>query len=156
MFFLLLVLPLDLLFNSANSFLYYDNNIKLMIILFQDTIQILSIFGLAIYFSSTFVFQAGLIGYLLKRFSYSIFIILLYLILSILYHFFSLKDSYLLLNNNNKELKITITTILFLLQRIVAIFYYFSYKRTILMLSDPKYHSESEWLFKKIGKCILN
>ncbi|KAL7077569.1 hypothetical protein ACQ4LE_003443 [Meloidogyne hapla] len=157
MLFLLLALPLDLLFNAANSLLYHDSNVQLMLILLQDTLQVLAILGLAIRFSSTFVFQAGLIGHLLRRFSASIIVAFLYLALSIIYHFFSLKENWLSKENKNKEYIgwQKSTTFLFLLQRTVAIFYYFFYKRTVLMLSDSKYHSESEWLLRKIGKRIV-
>nr|CAD2207643.1 unnamed protein product [Meloidogyne enterolobii] len=158
MLFLLLALPLDLLFNAANSLLYYDNNVQLMLILLQDTLQVLAILGLAIRFSSTFVFQAGLIGHLLRRFSCSIIVAFLYLALSIIYHFFSLKENWLSKENTKDKEYFgwkTPKTFLFLLQRTVAIFYYFFYKKTVLMLSDPKYHSESEWLLRKIGKRIV-
>jgi len=39
---------------------------------------------------------------------------------------------------------------LFLLQKIAAVFHYFFYKRTILILSDSKFHRDSEWLHEKI------
>jgi hypothetical protein len=58
----------------------------------QDTLQVLALLGLAVRFSSTFAFQAGLIGHLLRRFSATILCSLLYLGLSILLHFVSLRD----------------------------------------------------------------
>lgn len=52
----------------------------------------LAILALAIRFSSTFVFQAGLIGHLLRRFSAAILVAFLYLALSILLHFLAYRE----------------------------------------------------------------
>jgi hypothetical protein len=53
---------------------------------------VLAILGLAVLFTSTFAFQVGLIGHLLRQFSATILVALLCLVLSILLHFFSLRD----------------------------------------------------------------
>jgi hypothetical protein len=136
---------------------------------------VLAILGLAVRFTSTFAFQVGLIGHLLRQFSATILVALLCLVLSILLHFFSLRDRW---SSQEEEETVaahrsyqswqTGVTILFVLQRtgeccrmrrfmrafipLVSALHYFLYKRTIMTLTDPKYHRESEWLLQKIGK----
>ncbi|KAL3077324.1 hypothetical protein niasHS_013313 [Heterodera schachtii] len=135
----LLIAPLvDLCFNAASVLLFPDNDIQLTHFLLQDTVLVLSIIGLAIRFSSTFVFQAGLIGHLLRRFSVSIIFSLLYLVLSISLHIFSLREKWG--KKSYHYASPLFVAVLFMFQRTISMLHYFLYKRTILMLSEPKYH----------------
>ncbi|KAI6184342.1 hypothetical protein M3Y97_00585900 [Aphelenchoides bicaudatus] len=136
----------DLCFNTASTVLFSDSTAQLMIYILQDTCIILCIIVMLITFSSTFVFQAGLISVLVKQFAPSLIISFIYLALSITLHVISLKDRW----EVKKYVWPTYLTIIYVLQRIVALPYYFLYKRTSFLLSDPKYHSDSDWLREKI------
>uniref|UniRef100_A0AAF5Q5C1 Transmembrane protein 138 n=1 Tax=Wuchereria bancrofti TaxID=6293 RepID=A0AAF5Q5C1_WUCBA len=58
----------------------------------QDALIVLSIIIILIAFSSTFVFQAGLITLLLKKFASTIILSLIYLALSALLHFYDMVE----------------------------------------------------------------
>uniref|UniRef100_A0A183I632 Transmembrane protein 138 n=1 Tax=Onchocerca flexuosa TaxID=387005 RepID=A0A183I632_9BILA len=62
----------------------------------QDTLIVLSIIVILIAFSSTFVFQAGLITLLLSKFASTIILSSVYLALSILYHFYDMQQYYII------------------------------------------------------------
>ncbi|KAH7727028.1 hypothetical protein AAVH_05252 [Aphelenchoides avenae] len=137
----------DLGFNVATTLLYQRNNTQLLLFILQDTLIVMSIIALFITFSSTFVFQAGLIGVLLKKFSPAIFISFSYLALSIALHVVSLKDRW---DSERRYIWPIYITVLYVLQRTGAAIHYFTYKRTVFFLGDPKYHRDSEWLREKI------
>ncbi|KAI1708520.1 transmembrane protein domain-containing protein [Ditylenchus destructor] len=144
----LFILLLDMGFNTASTILFQQNTVQLLLFILQDTLVVMAIIVMIIMFSSTFVFQAGLIPVLLKKFSATIFICLAYLFISIAYHVFSLKERW----GSNTYIWPTYITVLYVLQRTAAIFYYFLYKRTILLISEPKLHYDSDWLREKVRK----
>ncbi|VDN92787.1 unnamed protein product [Brugia pahangi] len=141
------MLLLDLTFNILDILLKTDNTIQLMLHLLQDALIVLSIIIILIAFSSTFVFQAGLITLLLKKFASTIILSLIYLLLSVLLHFYDMRQRWTTTNQSKWSLTFFI---LYILQRITAILYYFTFKRTILLLSNPKYHHDSEWIREQI------
>uniref|UniRef100_A0A914UGG2 Transmembrane protein 138 n=1 Tax=Plectus sambesii TaxID=2011161 RepID=A0A914UGG2_9BILA len=100
-------------------------------------------------FSSTYVFQAGLISVLVSKFQMTIYISTIYLALSIVYHFWSLRLNWEreLVHLWNPGL-----TAVFVLQRTCAVLYYYFYKRTALMLGDPRYYQDSPWLRQQLDK----
>ncbi|EFO15186.1 hypothetical protein LOAG_13326 [Loa loa] len=138
---------LDLTFNTLDILISTDSTIQLMLHLLQDALILLSIIIILIAFSSTFVFQAGLIVLLLSKFASTIILSLIYLTLSILLHFYDMRQRWLVEDQNKWS---TITFTLYILQRTAAILYYFTCKRTILLLSNPKYHHDSEWIREQI------
>lgn len=48
-----------------------------------------------------------------------------------------------------RKLNINVKEIHFIL---AAILYYFAHKRTILLLSNPKYHHDSEWIREQMRR----
>ncbi|CAJ0608542.1 unnamed protein product [Cylicocyclus nassatus] len=144
----ILMLVTDIAFNAAAVLLFGNSIVLLMMYILQNTLILVSIIVLVIAFSSTFVFQAGLIFLLVRRFSYALVAALVYLVVSIALHYTSLNvrwesptspislDPYIL--------------ILYIAHKFLAVLYYSTYKRAALLLSDPKYHGDSEWLRTKI------
>jgi hypothetical protein len=139
----ILMIFLDLSFNTAATILYNDNNAQLMIFILQDTAIVLSIIILLITFSSTFVFQAGLISILVKRFSPSIIVSTIYLFLCITLHVTSLRDRW---GTTERYIWPISITVIYVIQRITAIIHYFLFKRAVLFISDPRYHYDTQWL----------
>uniref|UniRef100_A0AC35FQG3 Transmembrane protein 138 n=1 Tax=Panagrolaimus sp. PS1159 TaxID=55785 RepID=A0AC35FQG3_9BILA len=86
-----------------------------MLFILQDTAIVLSIIILLITFSSTFVFQAGLISILVKRFSQSIIVSTIYLFLSITLHVTSLRDRW---GTTERYIWPISITVLYVIQRI--------------------------------------
>lgn len=99
-----IIICLDFCFNAVSSIFFRDNTTQLMIFMLvlnyinkiinlfslQDTLIVLGIIVTAIMFSSTYIFQAGLISVLLQNFFATFLIMLIYLLLSIILHVFSL------------------------------------------------------------------
>ncbi|TMS35532.1 hypothetical protein L596_002916 [Steinernema carpocapsae] len=138
---------LDVGFNTAAIVLSRYHSILLMLYILQDTNILMALIVMLISFSSTFIFQAGLISLLLKRFTPSIIVSLLYLIFTVAFHIISLRGDETLRNTNVWNIGVMVLNVL---QKLSGILFYFFYKRTCLLLSDPRYHHDSAWLRSKI------
>uniref|UniRef100_A0AC35U6M8 Transmembrane protein 138 n=1 Tax=Rhabditophanes sp. KR3021 TaxID=114890 RepID=A0AC35U6M8_9BILA len=86
------IIILDMLLNALTIIFFHHPTILLMLYILQDVGTIMSIIVLVISFSSTFVFQAGLISYLIIKFRSTIIICFLYLTISVAFHSFSLAS----------------------------------------------------------------
>ncbi|VDL77511.1 unnamed protein product [Nippostrongylus brasiliensis] len=93
----LTMLVVDLVFNAATVLLFGNSIVLLMIHILQDTLILLSVIVLVIAFSSTFVFQAGLIFLLFRRFAPAIVAAFVYLATSVGLHYITLVSSPFLL-----------------------------------------------------------
>ncbi|PIO60840.1 hypothetical protein TELCIR_17654 [Teladorsagia circumcincta] len=76
----------DVAFNAASVLLFGNSIVLLMMYILQDTLILLSVIVLIITFSSTFVFQAGLIFLLFRRFASTLISAFVYLGVSITLH----------------------------------------------------------------------
>uniref|UniRef100_A0A0N5AIR7 Transmembrane protein 138 n=1 Tax=Syphacia muris TaxID=451379 RepID=A0A0N5AIR7_9BILA len=130
-YFLLLLLQLallviDLTVTSFATLYIRQYTVLLMTFILQDTSIITCIVVLSISLSSTYVFQAGLILTPTKKFLPTIAFSILYLVTTIALQWIIMVNILVL---NNLE----------------SVFFCFFYKRTALLLSDPKYYMNSEW-----------
>lgn len=103
----------DLCFNTASTILFNDDTAKLMLFILQDTIILMCIIIMLITFSSTYVFQAGLINLLVQQFAPTLIVSFLYLALSITLHVVSLKDRW----GSKSYLWPNYLTVIYVLQR---------------------------------------
>ncbi|GMR36617.1 hypothetical protein PMAYCL1PPCAC_06812, partial [Pristionchus mayeri] len=145
--FQMLMLLIDLIFNTVTILLFQHSTILLTLYILQDTCLILSLILLVITFSSTFVFQAGLISLLVFRFAHTIVVSLIYLALCITLHVYSLKLRW---GSEGIHVWNYWIGLLFVLQKILAALYYGGVKRTALNLSDPRLRADSKWLHNKV------
>ncbi|GMS84894.1 hypothetical protein PENTCL1PPCAC_7069, partial [Pristionchus entomophagus] len=146
--FQMLMLLMDLIFNTLSILLFQYNTTLLTLYILQDTCLVLSLIILVITFSSTFVFQAGLISLLISRFSHAIFLSLIYLSVCITLHVYSLR-----LRWYSEDTHIWNYWFggLFVIQKILGAVYYTAVKRTALInLSDPRLRADSKWLHNKV------
>ncbi|XP_074087456.1 transmembrane protein 138 isoform X3 [Macrotis lagotis] len=97
-------------------------------------------------FFNTFVFQAGLVSLLFRKFKGTIILTAVYLALSIPLHVWVLnlrwKSSQLFIWTDGLQA-------LFVFQRLAAVFYCYFYKRTAIRLGDPRFYQDSLWLRKE-------
>ncbi|KAK0395831.1 hypothetical protein QR680_001455 [Steinernema hermaphroditum] len=140
---------LDIGFNTAEIVLSQHSSVLLMLYILQDTNILMTLIFLLISFSSTFVFQAGLISLLLKRFTPTISVSLLYLALTVAFHILSLRFDNDLAKSNVWNVGIMVLSVV---QKLCGLLFYFFFKRTCLLLSDPRYHQDSVWLRSKIQR----
>ncbi|KAK6733993.1 hypothetical protein RB195_017641 [Necator americanus] len=144
----MLMLVVDILFNVAAVLLFGNSIVLLMMYILQDTLILVAVIVLVIAFSSTFVFQAGLIFLLVRRFSYALVSALFYLAISIAMHYISMDTRWE--TPTSSMFSTSYILILYTAHKFCAVIYYSTYKRAALLLADPKYHGDSEWLRAKI------
>ncbi|XP_046392793.1 transmembrane protein 138 [Ischnura elegans] len=141
--FQLALMLVDILINAFSDFFRNDNVVILVIYIVQDFCLVFSLISIFLNFFSTFIFQAGLIGLLLVRFRETITVCIVYLILTISLHIWSLTLRW---NYSRQPLWTNALLTLFVIQRFTAAIYYFCYKRTVLRISDPRYYEDSNWI----------
>ncbi|KAF8363592.1 tmem-138 [Pristionchus pacificus] len=145
--FQMLMLLIDLIFNTLSILFFQHNTVLLTLYILQDTCLVLSLILLVITFSSTFVFQAGLISLLISRFAHTILISFFYLALCITVHVYSLRLRW---DSDGVHVWNYWIGALFVIQKIFAALYYGTVKRSALNLSDPRLRADSKWLHNKV------
>uniref|UniRef100_A0AAF5CYV9 Transmembrane protein 138 n=1 Tax=Strongyloides stercoralis TaxID=6248 RepID=A0AAF5CYV9_STRER len=113
----------------------------------QNVCTVMSIIVLVISLVSTFIFQAGLIKYLIIKFRNVIIISIIYLIVSITTHTITLKSRWY---SKGKFVWSYELVALYVIHRVTAILYYYNYKKAALVLGDPKFYNDNNWLRDKI------
>lgn len=145
--FQLLLLFVDIFCNSF-TILFGNNTVVLLVLyMIQDIGLIFSIILLFVVFFSTFAFKAGLISILIKKFAATLIIGLLYLLLTVSYHIWNLVVRWERPNEYhwNDGLQAV-----YVLQKLLAVVFYYFYKRAALRLGDNKYYDDSTWLRKHL------
>ena len=143
----LLMILIDLLCNCLNVLLGNQQVTILIILIIQDSCLIFSLILLFLIFFNTYAFKAGLLVLLIKNFSGTIFILLIYLALTFTYQVW-----YLILRWDHKDEYIWSGGLqaIYVFQKIFAILHYYLYKRAAFTLSDGKYYHNSEWVKKQL------
>ncbi|XP_068111303.1 transmembrane protein 138-like [Hyperolius riggenbachi] len=138
-----LLLLYDLFVNSFSELLQSAPVIQLVLFILQGVGILFAVIVLYFMLFNTFVFQAGLLGLLWQRFRATVLFCALHLALSVALHVW-------LMNLRWKTENVFIWSdgllALFVLQRVVAVFYFYFYKRTALSLGDSCYYHDSQWL----------
>lgn len=135
-FFLLIA---DILINSFSDFCRHNTVVLLILFIIQDVSLIFSLIAFFINFFSTLVFQAGFLGFIFRRFRVTIVVCGLYVTLTIGLHMWLITSQWYhqtLLNLPGELLA------LYFSQRILAVFYYYFYKRTVLRIGDPRFYED--------------
>lgn len=154
----------DLVFNSIGVFLKERKSITFLFFL-QDAFLILSLASLVYSCYSTYIYQAGLTEIINRQFRGPVLITLVYIILSISLHVCSVFNV-----QQEGVWPKTITT-LFVIQKLCKkiqqlprhiysdiafvsgcpINFYF-FKRSILIISDPRYYENFEWINEQLRR----
>jgi len=137
----------DVLCNCLSVLLGNQQVTLLIILIIQDSCLIFSLILLFLVFFNTYAFKAGLLGLLIKNFRGTIFVLLSYFLLTVIYQVWSLilrwdhKDEYIW----NGGLQAV-----YVFQKLCAVLHYYLYKRAALTLSNSKYYHNSEWVKKQL------
>ncbi|XP_071503468.1 transmembrane protein 138-like [Diadema setosum] len=145
-YFLLFV---DLFVNAFCDLLRLDNVTQLVLFIIQDISQIFATIVMFLMFFNTYVFQAGLVGYLITKFKFTIAILFLYFMLCVGLHIWTVTLRW---NNVDAYIWHNGYQALYVFQRVGAVFYYYYYKRTALRLGDPRFYRDSPWLREQFDK----
>ncbi|XP_071943391.1 transmembrane protein 138-like [Antedon mediterranea] len=147
-YFLLFV---DLCVNAFADLIREDKVAQLVLFIVQDICLIFATIVIFLMFFNTYVFQAGLVGFLVRKFKSTIIILFIYFMLCLGLHLWTV-----LLRWSRPNLYIWENrpgyTALYSLQRIGAVLYYYFYKRTALRLGDPRFYRDSDWLRQEFQK----
>ena len=142
-------LSVDLLCNAASIVLGTRYPlIFLILVLIQDFGLILAAIFIFLTFFNTYAFKAGLLSLLLRKFSVSLVVSLFYFVVTLSYHTWRLELQWKepRLHTWNEGLQT-----LYVLQRLLALVYYYTYKRAAMRLGDSKYYEDSNWLRKHLS-----
>ncbi|KAK6644748.1 hypothetical protein RUM43_001021 [Polyplax serrata] len=143
-----LLIIADILLNALSEFARPKPELQLVTFVFQDVFIVISLTVTLISFFSTYVFQAGLVELLFDRFRLAILISVFYLIVTIVLH------AWLLTVRWNHPLQFNWSDSLssyFIFQRMFSPVYYYSTKRAILRISDPRFYQNLEWISRKVS-----
>ncbi|XP_077423748.1 transmembrane protein 138 [Vanacampus margaritifer] len=139
----LTLLAFDLFVNSFSELLRGAAVIQLVLFVIQDIAILFNVIIVLLMMFNTYVFQVGLVSLLLERFRALLFFSALYLTLSICFHSWVLNLRW---KASNSFVWTDGLQALFVFQRIVAVLYYYLYKRTAEYMGDPRLYVDSLWL----------
>lgn len=144
----LLLLTVDVLCNSFTILFGSNTAVLLVLYLVQDIALLFSTILLFVSFFRTLVFKAGLIGILVQKFAATLIIGLVYLSLTIAFHVWNLVVRW---ERPNEYLWTSGLQAVYALQKLLAVVFYYFYKRAALRLGDDKYYEDSTWLRKHLN-----
>jgi hypothetical protein len=144
-----LLLLVDLGFNAFAILARHQPVVLLVLCIIQDICILFAVIVIFLLFFNTYIFQAGLVNILIAKFKTPILIVLVYLGLTIGLHVWGLTTLW----NNPLVLIFTPGYVaLYVIQRTFAVLYYYTYKRTALRLSDPRFYQVSDWIIAEFEK----
>ena len=135
-------LGVDVVFNTATVII--RNPVALLVLyILQDIGVLVAFFLILLTLLDTNAFNAGLITPLMSKFAASLIVIGIYLVLNISYHTWTIclwfASPYTYIWNSG-------LLTLYVVQKVMAIVYYYFYKRAAMRLGNRKYYEDSEWL----------
>ncbi|XP_049869818.1 transmembrane protein 138-like [Pectinophora gossypiella] len=145
LFFQLAFMLCDLIFNCVSLF-PRSRDALLVLFIFQDLFLVLSITSLLMTFFSTYLFQAGLVEVLARKFRGAGAACAAYGAASVALHACWLLHAW----REPRALARPALVCLFTLQRCLSPWYYFMYKRAALRVSDPRFYEDIDWINRQL------
>ncbi|CAL1595728.1 unnamed protein product [Knipowitschia caucasica] len=143
------LLAFDLFVNSFSELLRAAPVIQLVLFIIQDIDILFNMIIILLMMFNTYVFQVGLVSLLIERFRALMVFASLYLTLSICLHCWLLNLRWM---ESNRFVWTDGLQALFVFQRTVAVLYYYLYKRTSVLMGDPRLYEDSLWLREAFSK----
>ncbi|XP_045446801.1 transmembrane protein 138-like [Melitaea cinxia] len=135
----------DLVFNCVSLFPKSRDGL-LVLFIFQDLFLVLSVTTMLMTFFSTYLFQAGLVEVLIRKFRAAGSVIMAYVVASVILHAVWLLEKW----NDPESISTPMLIVLFTLQRCLSPWYYFFYKRAALRVSDPRFYEDIDWINQQL------
>ncbi|XP_045766025.1 transmembrane protein 138-like [Maniola jurtina] len=136
----------DLIFNCVSLFPRSRDGL-LVLFIFQDLFLILSITTMLMTFFSTYLFQAGLVEVLVRKFRAAGAVVIAYVVASVVLHAAWLLEKWA----DPESVSTPMLIVLFTLQRCLSPWYYFFYKRAALRVSDPRFYEDIDWINQQLA-----
>ncbi|XP_068710058.1 transmembrane protein 138-like [Montipora capricornis] len=145
----LLFLFVDLFINSFGVLFHTADVVLLVLFIIQDLCIVFAIIVVFLVFFNTYIFQAGLVSLLIRKFKTTIIISVSYLALSVGLHVWTMTLKW---GAPQRYVWNEAFQALFVFQRVGAVLYYYFYKRTALRLGDPRFYKDSQWLREEFAR----
>lgn len=145
----LLFLFVDLFINSFGLLFHTADVVLLVLFIIQDLCIVFAIIVVFLVFFNTYIFQAGLVSLLIRKFKTTIIISVSYLTLSVGLHVWTMTLKW---GAPQRFVWNEAFQALFVFQRVGAVLYYYFYKRTALRLGDPRFYKDSQWLREEFAR----
>ncbi|XP_028179246.1 transmembrane protein 138 [Ostrinia nubilalis] len=139
--FQIVAIVFDLFFNCISLFPRSRDGL-LVIFIFQDLFLVLSITTMLITLFSTYLFQAGLVEVLIRKFRAAGSVCLAYMVASVVLHTAWLLDKW----TEKESISSPLLIALFTIQRVLSPWYYFVAKRAALRVADPRMCEDVDWI----------
>eukprot|EP01137_Pigoraptor_chileana_P004624 Opistho-2@46511 len=136
-------LVVDLFVNAFAGYFYDQPLVALALFILQGAAVVINIIILCLVFVNTYVFKAGLVSLLFKKYRTTLVTCTLYLLLSIALHVFTMTKIW---SHKGTDVWSKGFWALYVIQKMVCAPYYYLYKRTALKMGDPRLYRDSEWL----------
>lgn len=142
----LLLLGLDTFCNAFLLLAGRNQAVLVIAVIFQDIALVSSLVLLLLTFFNTIIFKAGLISLLFRKFSATIIVGIVYLILTLVYQIWFVSVRW---NHGDEYTWTQLLQAVYVLHKLVAVVYYYMYKRAALRLGDSQYYEDSPLLKSK-------
>ena len=144
---LLVLLSLDVICNALSVSLFASNVALLVVFIIQSASLLGVLVSLSLQLFSTFAFKAGLLYVLLRQFAVTFIIIIVYMCLTIAYGIWNL-----VLRWNGTEGWNDALVAVFVIHKVLSVAYYYFCKRSVLILGDVRYYTDSQWIWNQLNK----
>lgn len=134
---------LDVFCNSIAVVLGRSETALLIVCLIQDISLFFGLVLIFIVFFNTTVFKAGLLAVLIRKFSGTILISILYMAITLSFHIWNLNIRW---EHTSKYVWSDGLQVLYVFQKLSAVIYYYFNKRLAFKLCDAKYYGSLEWM----------
>ena len=130
----------------CNAFLLLSGRSEVLLVLvvvLQDLALISSLVLLLLAFFNTIIFKAGLISLLFHKFSTTILISVVYLVFTVVFQIWFVSVRW---RHTDEYTWTQLLQAVYVLHKLVAVVYYYMYKRAALRLGDSQYYEDSPLL----------
>ena len=147
-----LLLFVDVVINSFGFMAAVNTLVGFLVIsIFQDIVILALLVTLFLDFFNTFAFTVGLIRVLLKKFFWTSVIGLTYFIFTVSLHVLIFVSQWNERDEGGLLWSAPIQT-MYVLHKLIAVVFYYTYKRGVYRLSDRQLYSDSQWMRQNMTK----
>ena len=137
------LIAVDIICNSITVTLVRSDTILLIVCLIQDVSLLFGLVVIFIVFFNTTFFKAGLLALLIRKFSGTIFVSIVYIVATFSFHIWNLSVRW---ERSNEYVWSDGLQVLYVFQKLLAVLYYYFNKRFAFKLCDAKYYEDLEWM----------
>ncbi len=144
------LLFVDAAINSFGFLVAVQSLIAILVIsILQDVVILALLVTLLLGFFNTFAFTVGLLKVIVMKFLWTIVIGLLYVLITLIFQIIFFTTNW---TASNTLYWSSVIQAIYTIHKLIAVLFYYIYKRAIYRLSDKKLYSHSVWVKDQIIK----